>query len=382
MPLLDEEKESGGYSTLIEHAFLKSAFDQVNLNAAGLPEGSLAVVFDKNEMEASGYASALATLSGEAVYKVKFYNNDEDPLVRFVDKVMQVRKEGEWIPIRACFRYVTQQPWNRIPIDSRTKIFNPVITCLAGGRNKLVASKAYEFYNGELEGTGLHINTPETIHDLSKAEIPLWVNSFGGHAVVKVPYSNAGQGVFTITNEEELAEFMDTEFFYDKFILQGLIGNSKWSSTTKAGQYYHIGTLPDRKNDIFCADLRMMVCSQPGGLGPVACYARMAHHPLADDLEESEFSTWDMLGTNLSVKLEGANNWDTETGRLVLMDRKDFNKLGIGIDTLIDSYVQTVLCLIAIDKMCIQLLTADGSLNRELFASLCNDEKLLSEIME
>jgi hypothetical protein len=57
---------------------------------------------------------------------------------------------------------------------------------LAGGRNKLVASKAYEFYNGELEGTGLHINTPETIHDLSKAEIPLWVNSFGGHAVVKV----------------------------------------------------------------------------------------------------------------------------------------------------------------------------------------------------
>jgi hypothetical protein len=89
-----------------------------------------------------------------------------------------------------------------------------------------------------------------------------------------------------------------------------------------------------------------------------------------------------MLGTNLSVKLEGANNWDTETGRLVLMDRKDFNKLGIGIDTLIDSYVQTVLCLIAIDKMCIQLLSADGSLNRELFASLCNDEKLLSEIME
>lgn len=53
------------------------------------------------------------------------------------------------------------------------------------------------------------------------------------HLLLQVPYSNAGQGVFTITNEEELAEFMDTEFFYDKFILQGLIGNSKWSSTTK-----------------------------------------------------------------------------------------------------------------------------------------------------
>jgi hypothetical protein len=59
-------------------------------------------VFDKNEMEASGYASALATLSGEPVYKVKFYNNDEDPLVRFVDKVMQVRKEGGLFPPLPC----------------------------------------------------------------------------------------------------------------------------------------------------------------------------------------------------------------------------------------------------------------------------------------
>ena len=33
-----------------------------------------------------------------------------------------------------------------------------------------------------------------------------------------------------------------------------------------------------------------------------------------------------MLGTNLSVKENG--EWKTETNRLLLMDRKDFNKLG------------------------------------------------------
>ena len=36
-----------------------------------------------------------------------------------------------------------------------------------------------------------------------------------------------------------------------------------------------------------------------------------------------------MLGTNLSVK-QASNQWDTETSRLLLMDRRDFNRLGIG----------------------------------------------------
>jgi hypothetical protein len=49
-----------------------------------------------------------------------------------------------------------------------------------------------------------------------------------------------------------------------------------------------------------------------------------------------------MLGTNLSVKLDN-NQWTTETSRLLLMDRKDFNQLGLGVDDLIDAYIQTVL---------------------------------------
>ena len=41
-----------------------------------------------------------------------------------------------WTPIRAALRYVTHKPWNRIPALTRTFMYNPVLACLAGGRNK------------------------------------------------------------------------------------------------------------------------------------------------------------------------------------------------------------------------------------------------------
>lgn len=87
-----------------------------------------------------------------------------------------------------------------------------------------------------------------------------------------------------------------------------------------------------------------------------------------------------MLGTNLSVKT-GKNSWSSEAHRLLLMDRKDFNQLGIGVDDLIECYVQTVLATIAIDRMCKRLITSDGQFNMHLFQSLNDDSALLSEIM-
>lgn len=91
------------------------------------------------------------------------------------------------------------------------------------------------------------------------------------------------------------------------------------------------------------------------GFTPVAVYARRAEKPLATKLDHAEDS-WAMLGTNLSVKLADGG-WSTETERLLLMDMKDFNRLGIGTDDLIDAYVQTVLATTAIDKLAIQLVS-------------------------
>ena len=76
----------------------------------------------------------------------------------------------------------------------------------------MVASKAYDIFNTELQPNGLKINTPETIWDVRKNEVPLWVKKMGGHAVVKVPYSNAGQGVYTIVTPEELDQRRDAFF--------------------------------------------------------------------------------------------------------------------------------------------------------------------------
>merc|ERR1712054_85512 len=136
--------------------------------------------------------------------------------------------------------------------------------------------------------------------------------------------------------------------------VQSLIGNYHWSSVQRTGQFYHVG------------------CYRP-----LVIYARKAHTPLAEKLTP-ESDSWAMLGTNLSVKKTDDSS-DTETARLLLMDRRDFNQLGISVDTLIDGFIQTVLSVTAIDNMA-ENLVADGSFNADLFTSLNKDEGLLKEL--
>ena len=375
MPFGNDAHEQSGYRTLLERTFVPLQQQR------RLPRGGLAVLYDKNEMETSGYAAMMADVTGEPVWFVPCFQNDPDLPVRFTeDRVLEIRTpDGSWEPIRAALRYVTQRPWSRIPPVTRTAILNPIVVCLTGGRNKLVAAKAYDFYNAELRSTGLMIRTPETIWDVAKNEIPLWVERMGGIAVVKDPYSNAGQGVYTITNSTELDEFMAIEFRYERFIVQSLVGNSGWSSKTAQGRFYHLGTLPNRRKEIFVADLRMMVGVGETGPYPVAIYARRARKPLTKDLSGSE-SSWDMLGTNLSV-LHQDGSWGSESERLLLMDSRDFNQLGIGLDDLIEGYIQTVLSVIAIDKMAQKLVTQKGSFRRRLFSSLNPDPTFVKDIV-
>ena len=374
MPLVDDNQEQGSYKLMVERTFkpyLKNLRKKI--------KGALAVIYDKNPMEASGYAEVIADVMKEKVYHVDFYDDDPNPKVKFIEGIMHILDENQdWVPIRAAFRYVTQKPWNRLPLHSKTKILNPTIACLAGGRNKMVAAKAYDIFNAELQEHGLRINTPETIWDVSKNEVPLWVKKMGGHAVIKVPYSNAGQGVYTIVTEQELDKFMELDFDYDLFIVQSLIGNFNWTSTTSSGKLYHVGTIPNQKNQTFVADIRMMVSSTEKGIKPLCTYARRAEKPLMDKIKGGTDS-WAMLGTNLSFKNKDGS-WGSDTNRLVLMDRRDFNKLGVGIDDLIEAYIQTVLSMVAIDKMGQTLVNKQGKFRMRLFKSLNNDKSLLDEI--
>ncbi len=375
MPLFVEHKEHGGYRFLLENSF-KNALDRGRNK-----DGELAVFYDKNYMEASGYASTLAEIFKRDVYLVPWFNDEDNSHIKIENRYIYVQDESnEWVKIKGALRYVTQKPWNRIPVNLKTFVMNPVLACLAGGRNKMVASMAYDLYNGELAGSGLSINVPETIRDLSKNEVPLLVKKFGGHAVIKIPYSNAGQGVYTITSQKELDSFMELDFPYDKFIVQSLIGNYTWSSEGALGKYYHVGTVPDRDSKIYVADLRMMIGSTISGYRPVAVYGRKAQLPIPDKLL-SDINSWEVLGTNLSLKIE-KNKWESDTSRLLLMDRKDFNKIGVGLDELIHAFIQTVLGAIAIDKMAMNLITTKGVFRKRLFSSINPDKAFLSEIVE
>jgi len=368
MPMRRDDDEQRGYRNLIENSFLPE------LKKRRLPKGSLAVIYDKNYMEVSGYASAMADLTGEKVYLIEFHEKSEK--LFFKDGILTLKEDKKETQFRAVFRYVTQRPWNRIPPQTKTFVYNSTLCCLSGGRNKLLANKAYELLNGEIQQSGLKINIPETIQNVSKLEVPLWVKRFGGMAVVKDPYSNAGQGVYTITTESELENFLEQDHLYDQFIVQALIGHYNWSSNVGGDKFYHVGTLPDLKNRTFVSDIRFMVFSGPKGFSPCALYSRKAAKPLPSSLPKD---SWEVLGTNLSGKSNGA--WTTDTSRLILMDRKDFNSLGVGVDDLIEGYIQTILSIIAIDKMAENLLSKKGQFRLKLFKSMDNDKSLLNEIL-
>ncbi|MBL7663774.1 MAG: hypothetical protein JNM93_01480 [Bacteriovoracaceae bacterium] len=372
MPPIDDWDEHRGYRLLIENSFIPQ------MKSRRLIEGALAVIYDKNHMESSGYAATLADLTGEKVYLIP--NSGGDEFCHFEDGILYLKQpKKKKIAIRAAFRYVTQKPWDRIPVKTKTFIYNPTLVCLAGGRNKLLANKAYEIFNEEKKASGLQLHFPQTIRDVKKRDVPAWVKKWGGVAVIKNPYSNAGQGVYTITNEAELEKFMQTEHEYDQFIVQSLIGHYLWSSMSGSGRFFHVGTIPNKKNKIYAADLRMMVYATSEGFRPCALYARRTRKPLEEKIPEG-LTSWDVLGTNLSVKT-GEGAWDSDTSRLLLMDRKDFNTLGIGTDDLVEAYIQTIQAIIAIDKMAATLLNTKGEFKLSLFGELDNDPHLLQEIL-
>jgi hypothetical protein len=63
------------------------------------------------------------------------------------------------------------------------------------------------------------------------------------------------------------------------------------------------------------------------------------------------------------------------------MDRRDFNKLGIGLDDLIEAYIQTVLSMVAIDKMAERLISPNGELDKFKFKEVNDDQGLMNEMM-
>lgn len=92
MPLLTDHgsfHEQGGYRAVLESAFLEQV-SRVDPNLGGL-----AVVYDKNPVEASGYCSAMSDLMQEDVFLVEFYDDDPNPPINWIDGIMHVRDAND-----------------------------------------------------------------------------------------------------------------------------------------------------------------------------------------------------------------------------------------------------------------------------------------------
>ena len=119
MPLVDDHKEDGSYRLLIECTFQPYLKPKQGVKQI---EGSLGVIYDKNFMETSGYASVIADVFKEEVLLIPNYLGENNDDIKIENRVFHVNFEDEWKPIRALFRYVTQKPWTRLPIHCKTKI--------------------------------------------------------------------------------------------------------------------------------------------------------------------------------------------------------------------------------------------------------------------
>lgn len=345
MPLLDLNVEQGGYKRLIEKTF-KPMVDQ---HQEG---GALAVIYDKNPMENIGYAATIADVFDENVFLAKFDKDDKEPPVKFEEGKMFVKNEKEkWEEIRAAFRYVTQEPWTRLPKNPKTLILNPIEACLAGGRNKEVASGAYDVFNEKFKDKGIGIFTPKTFTKVPYEELKKYLEILGGSMVIKVPDSNAGQGVYTVVSEEELEFALSQISKDDLYLVQQLIHSNYEEGLDKSKSWYHVGTIPDFKGRSYAFDLRLMMHATSEGLRPLAVYSRRSGFPLNEPLPEGK-NSWEVYGTNLSIK--GEDGWTYADERLMLFDIRNFGQLGLGIDELIKGFVQSAMAVYAIDQNAIQ----------------------------
>ncbi|KHJ42057.1 hypothetical protein D918_07780 [Trichuris suis] len=367
-----------GYRRVMENGFLPI----LRSNGTLLPAGGLAVLYDviKQRKESYAYALMLAKLTKEIVYLVNVGFDEQLPhYMRWSpDGVCQLEiKPGEWRDIRALFRYVTRKPWLKLPLLSKTMIVNPVIACLAGGRNKLVAAKAYKQFNEAHAGAGFKIHVPYTLTDVTKEGILKHAQRMNHQLVVKVPYSNCGVGVYTITCKEELQKFFDAGHTYDKYIVQSIISHPRWERSGCPDQLFHIGCCPKfDPSSRYVADLRFMISAGPNGWIPVAIYGRRAAKPLTATCPPGR--SWDILGTNLSTGADGTRG--TDTSRLILADENTFSDMSIGYDELVECYVQTVLAASAIDQQCQRLMSDRQHFDLPLFMQLDDDKTFVSEV--
>lgn len=84
------------------HLLMNIAF-RLALDSVDPSIGGLAVIYDNIETHATGYAAAMADVTGEKVLLVEWINGDRNPPCKWEDGVLQVRDENTSESSFDCF---------------------------------------------------------------------------------------------------------------------------------------------------------------------------------------------------------------------------------------------------------------------------------------
>jgi hypothetical protein len=326
-------------------------------------DGVLAVLDDAFYPEGFGYATSMAKLSNEPVFHVNLSEN-YDSYFRINNDYLEIIYDNKWRRIRACYKYVQTRPWLKLPVYSKTFIYNSLLACLAGGRNKAIASLAYENFNKE---SPIKIRHPLTITNLTKEGV-IKIAKDRGMGVAKGLYGNGGEEVFFLMDNNQIENFSKQDLSYNNYIYQDLIGLRTWFKDDRSNRYYHVGTA-EKDKKVF--DIRTCVAYTENGFRPSSIFSRKAKSPLKEKLEDiTDYKK--VLSTNIG----GSIDYDNQ---VVILDEEGFAHIGVKLENLIDAFIQTVLGAISIDMMACSLMK-DNQFDHEKYLSLNHDEKLYEEL--
>ncbi len=115
------------------------------------------------------------------------------------------------------------------------------------------------------------------------------------------------------------------------------------------------GSMPKSQRKFATAFRPAMLVATPGQFNCPACIRVSGQH-ISDTCRAAAACA--PVGTDPAPASQTEDGgWRTATERLLLMDSRDFNSVGIGLDDLIEAYMQTCLSMAAIDVLAGKLVS-------------------------
>jgi hypothetical protein len=249
-------------------------------------------------------------------------------------------------PITGAIRYIHKDPWNYLAPSVKGTFINSTKVDLCGGRDKLMAERAFD--SCIVHNKKIVLSRPECFTAHTREELEHIILSKEFPLVVKKRFLNSGIGIYFILNKDlsVLKELSDKDFpivVQQMIIAPGTGINSDFPWEQK-------GVCIEGKR--YAYDLRVVVASGPDGYKPLMVYGRRGRRPFSD-LKNCGHGTEifdDIFKVNIAKKK--GSDFVFESNRLILPTDEGWEMLGITESELMAAYMESILSLYAADRFC------------------------------